>query len=82
MWYSGAGGKLIHEKKRKQKISWHCPFKLKHRKIEIQNLQGEKRYSYRNKNFLLEMTDRKNENGEVLVEICFSQRKLNSELSK
>ncbi len=27
MWYSGAGGKLIHEKNRKQKISWHCPFK-------------------------------------------------------
>ncbi len=27
MEYSGAGGKLIHEKKQKQKISWHCPFK-------------------------------------------------------
>ncbi len=26
MWYSGAGGKLIHEKNQKQKISWHCPF--------------------------------------------------------
>ncbi len=25
--YSGAGGKLIHEKNQKQKISWHCPFK-------------------------------------------------------
>ncbi len=25
---SGAGGKLIHEKNQKQKISWHCPFKL------------------------------------------------------
>ncbi len=24
---SGAGGKLNHEKKEKQKISWHCPFK-------------------------------------------------------
>ncbi len=24
---SGAGGKLIHEKNQKQKISWHCPFK-------------------------------------------------------
>ncbi len=24
--YSGAGGKLIHEKNQKQKISWHCPF--------------------------------------------------------
>ena len=27
MWYSGAGGKLIHKKNQKQKISWHCPFK-------------------------------------------------------
>ncbi len=26
MGYSGAGGKLIHEKNHKQKISWHCPF--------------------------------------------------------
>jgi hypothetical protein len=28
MEYSGAGGKLIHEKNQKKKISWHCPFKL------------------------------------------------------
>ncbi len=28
MEYSGAGGKLIHEKNQKQKISWHCPFEL------------------------------------------------------
>ncbi len=27
MEYCGAGGKLIHEKNQKQKISWHCPFK-------------------------------------------------------
>ncbi len=27
MEYSGAGGKLIHEKNQKQKISWHSPFK-------------------------------------------------------
>ncbi len=27
MEYSGAGGKLIHEKSQKQKILWHCPFK-------------------------------------------------------
>ncbi len=27
MGYSGAGGKLIHEKNQKQKIWWHCPFK-------------------------------------------------------
>ncbi len=29
MGYSGAGGKLIHKKTQKQKISWHCPFKWK-----------------------------------------------------
>ncbi len=29
MGYSGAGGKLIHDKNQKQKISWHCPFKSK-----------------------------------------------------
>ena len=29
MGYSEAGGKLIDEKNQKQKISWHCPFKLK-----------------------------------------------------
>jgi hypothetical protein len=28
MEYSGAVGKLIHEKSQKQKISWHCPFNL------------------------------------------------------
>jgi hypothetical protein len=27
MGYSEAGGKLIHEKNLKSKISWHCPFK-------------------------------------------------------
>ncbi len=27
MGYSGARGKLIHEKTPKSKISWHCPFK-------------------------------------------------------
>ena len=27
MGYSGAGGKLTHDKNQKQKISWHCPFK-------------------------------------------------------
>ncbi len=26
--YSGAWGKLIHEKNLKSKILWHCPFKL------------------------------------------------------
>ncbi len=29
MIYSGAWGKLIHEKNQKSKISWHCPFKKK-----------------------------------------------------
>ncbi len=28
MGYSGAGGKLIHEKNQKQKISWHCLFNV------------------------------------------------------
>ncbi len=28
MEYSGARGKLIHEKNQKQKVSWRCPFKL------------------------------------------------------
>ncbi len=28
MVYSGAWGKLIHEKNQKSKISWQCPFKL------------------------------------------------------
>ncbi len=32
MGYSGAGGKLIDEKNQKQKISWHCPFNMKHLK--------------------------------------------------
>ncbi len=27
MGYSGAGGKLIHEKNQKQNILWNCPFK-------------------------------------------------------
>ncbi len=33
MGYSGAGGKLIHKKNQKQKISCHCPFKLLKKKI-------------------------------------------------
>ncbi len=33
MEYSGAGGKLIHEKNQKQKISWHCPFNMFIKKI-------------------------------------------------
>ncbi len=28
MGYSGAEGKLIHEKNQKQKILWHSPFKI------------------------------------------------------
>jgi hypothetical protein len=27
MLFSGAWGKIIHEKNLKQKISWHCPYK-------------------------------------------------------
>ncbi len=33
--YSGAGGKLIHEKNQKQKILWHCPFKQNPQKLGI-----------------------------------------------
>ncbi len=32
--YSGAGGKLIHEKNQKQKISWHYLFKAEFRSME------------------------------------------------
>ena len=28
MVYSGDWGKLIHEKNKKSKISWHCPFEV------------------------------------------------------
>ncbi len=28
MGYSWAGGKMMHEKNQKQKILWHCPFKV------------------------------------------------------
>jgi hypothetical protein len=28
MGYSGAWGRLIHEKNQKQKVSWHFPFKV------------------------------------------------------
>ncbi len=40
MEYSGAGGKLIHEKNQKQKISWHCPFNfyMKSNQIGVQSL--------------------------------------------
>ncbi len=36
MEYSGAGGKLIHGKNQKHKISWHCPFKESFR-YEVSN---------------------------------------------
>ena len=44
MEYSGAGGKLIHEKNQKQKISWHCPFKVLNRIAEESLVQGQNRY--------------------------------------
>ncbi len=37
MEYSGAGGKLIHEKNQKQKISWHCPFNF-HIHVSVSDL--------------------------------------------
>ncbi len=33
--YSEAGGKLIHEQNKKQKISWHCPFTQRYETIEL-----------------------------------------------
>jgi hypothetical protein len=41
MGYSGAGGKLIHEKNQKQKISWHCPFKLRRKSRSTIPLSGD-----------------------------------------
>ncbi len=35
MLFSGAWGKMIHEKNLMQEISWHCPFK-----VGIQEIQG------------------------------------------
>ncbi len=35
MLFSGAWGKMIHEKNLKQKISWHSPFKIKDTAFEI-----------------------------------------------
>ncbi len=41
MVYCGAGGKLIHEKNQKQKISWHCPFKWVGSVWELRLLYGK-----------------------------------------
>jgi hypothetical protein len=38
MLFSGAWGKVIHEKNLKQKISWHCPF---NRLIDFRPFQTE-----------------------------------------
>jgi hypothetical protein len=40
MGYSGVGGKLIHEKNPKQKISWHCPFTVASRSPHLVALQS------------------------------------------
>ncbi len=48
MQYSGAGGKLIHQKNQKQKISWHCPFKeVLLQKVRKQTLPSLRRYLFR-----------------------------------
>ncbi len=39
MGYSGARGKLIHEKNQKQKISWLCPFKQRDFGVPWENRQ-------------------------------------------
>jgi hypothetical protein len=46
MEYSGAGGKLIHEKNQKQKISWHCPFKFKNHCSLLCRLQDAKYFIF------------------------------------
>ena len=43
MGYSGAGGKLIDEKNQKQKISWHCPFKVLQAKSNIYTIIDNKK---------------------------------------
>ncbi len=48
MVYSGAWGKLIHEKNQKSKISWHCPFNAQ---CACVHRGGEQALS--NKNFIL-----------------------------
>ncbi len=35
MGYSGAGGKLMHEKNQKQKISWHFSFNFIYKNFRI-----------------------------------------------
>jgi hypothetical protein len=53
-------GELIHEKKQKSKISWHCPFK--HDKADVKYGFKTMRWSLENSiikksaNFLLEAT--------------------------
>ncbi len=44
MEYSGAGGKLIHEKNQKQKISGHCPFKTNTKKRGIFYVRKSKKH--------------------------------------
>ncbi len=38
--YSGAQGKLIHEKNLKSKISWHCPFKGIYCSVPLPSLES------------------------------------------
>ncbi len=44
MGYSGAGGKLIREKKQKQKISWHCPFNRQPGSLKKQYLETKETF--------------------------------------
>ncbi len=46
MEYTGAGGKLIHEKNQKQKISWHCPFKHIQIRAQVSALSRVLRFNY------------------------------------
>ncbi len=40
MVYSGAWGKLIHEKSQKSKISWHCPFNKIHKFSNLEDFHA------------------------------------------
>ncbi len=48
MLYSGAWGKLIREKNRKSKISWHCPFK--ETTMFLHNNDGKPRQQFEKQN--------------------------------
>ncbi len=71
MEYSGAGGKLIHEKNQKQKILWHCPFKL-HGTSKGGNTRYLLIWTYPEMEFLVEVSRHKLESSQAQVFVWFS----------